>query len=177
MVCAIRPGHTYYEETLNTLKYADRAKKIKNKPTINEDPQAAFIRALQEENAKLKAQLEAGGGGGGGGAGGFDPEAARKLAEAEEQMRQNQLAMEEMEKSWEQKLEEQKHREDEEKQKEREIEEAKLSGNPQILNLNEDGMLDRKIFVDLSKHVGAKVGRKKPDGQDQPEICLGGIGI
>jgi hypothetical protein len=38
MVCAIRPGNTYYEETLNTLKYADRAKKIKNKPTINESP-------------------------------------------------------------------------------------------------------------------------------------------
>ena len=47
MVCAIRPGHTYYEETLNTLKYADRAKKIKNKPTINEDPQAKLIRELK----------------------------------------------------------------------------------------------------------------------------------
>lgn len=92
-------------------------------------------------------------------------------------MRQNQLAMEEMEKSWEQKLEEQKRGEEEEKQKEREIEEAKMSGNPQILNLNEDGMLDRKIFVDLSKHVGAKVGRKKPEGNEQPEITLGGIGI
>ena len=81
MICAIRPGHTYFEETCSTLRYADRAKKIKNKPTINEDPQAKLIRELQEENAKLKAQLEAGGGGGGGG---FDPEAARKLAEAEE---------------------------------------------------------------------------------------------
>lgn len=38
MICAIRPGNTYYEETLNTLKYADRAKKIKNKPTVNESP-------------------------------------------------------------------------------------------------------------------------------------------
>jgi len=28
MICAIRPGNTYYEESLNTLKYADRAKKI-----------------------------------------------------------------------------------------------------------------------------------------------------
>lgn len=72
MVCAIRPGNTYYEETLNTLKYADRAKKIKNKPVVNEDPAAKLIRELQEENAKLKAQLERAGGGGGGG---FDPEA------------------------------------------------------------------------------------------------------
>ena len=46
MVCAIRPGHSYYEETLNTLKYADRAKKIKNKPTINESPQDKIIREL-----------------------------------------------------------------------------------------------------------------------------------
>jgi|LakMenE01Jun11ns_1017448.scaffolds.fasta_scaffold9406693_1 hypothetical protein len=38
MVAAIRPGHTYYDETINTLRYADRAKKIKNKPTINESP-------------------------------------------------------------------------------------------------------------------------------------------
>ena len=36
MCCAIRPGCNYYEETLNTLKYADRAKQIKNAPTINE---------------------------------------------------------------------------------------------------------------------------------------------
>ena len=126
MVAAIRPGHTYYEETLNTLKYADRAKKIKNKPTVNEDPQAKLIRELQEENNKLKAQLEAGGGGGGG----FDPEAQKKLEEAEEKMRQNQLEMEEMAKSWEQKLEEQMHKDVEAETAKQEIEEAKVSGNP-----------------------------------------------
>ena len=82
MVAAIRPGHTYYDETLNTLKYADRAKKIKNKPTVNEDPQAKLIRELQEENAKLRAQL-----GGGPAAAGSDPNAAAALAEAEERMR------------------------------------------------------------------------------------------
>ena len=107
MVCAIRPGHTYYEETLSTLRYADRAKKIKNKPVVNEDPQAAMIRELQAENAALKAQLGGGGGGGGG-----DPEAQKKLEEAEEKMRQNQLEMEELSKSWEDKLEEQKHKDD-----------------------------------------------------------------
>ena len=46
MICAIRPGNTYYEETLNTLKYADRAKKIKNKPVVNESPQDKIIREL-----------------------------------------------------------------------------------------------------------------------------------
>ena len=57
MVCAIRPGHSYYEESLNTLKYADRAKKIKNKPTVNESPQDKIIRELQEENKKLKEEM------------------------------------------------------------------------------------------------------------------------
>jgi len=86
MVAAIRPGHTYYEETLATLRYADRAKKIKNKPTINEDPQQKLIRELQEENARLKAQLEAAGGG----HSGLDPEAERRMREEyEAQMRHN----------------------------------------------------------------------------------------
>jgi hypothetical protein len=98
MVCAIRPGHLYYEETLNTLKYADRAKKIKNKPTINESPQDKLIRELMEENKRLKAGL--------GGGMGNDPEAAKKLADAEENIRKNQAMMDEMNKSWEQRLKE-----------------------------------------------------------------------
>lgn len=89
MICAIRPGHTFYEETLNTLKYADRAKKIKNKPTINESPQDKIIRELQEENKRLKAQMGAGGGG-------ADPDAARKIAEAEAEIARNAKMLEEM---------------------------------------------------------------------------------
>jgi hypothetical protein len=81
MVCAIRPGHSYYDETLNTLKYADRAKKIKNKPTINESPQDKIIRELQDENKRLKEEMLKGGGGNG--SGGGDPETAEKLRHAE----------------------------------------------------------------------------------------------
>jgi len=54
MICAIRPGDLYYDETLNTLKYADRAKKIQNKPTVNESPEDKMIRELLEENKRLK---------------------------------------------------------------------------------------------------------------------------
>jgi hypothetical protein len=43
--------------------------------------------------------------------------------------------------------------------------------------LNEDGMLDRKIFLDLSTNIVSRVGRKAPPGEEDPEICLGGIGI
>ena len=55
MICALSPSFMNYEETLSTLRYADRAKKIKNVASINEDPQERVIRELKEENKKLKA--------------------------------------------------------------------------------------------------------------------------
>ena len=44
MIAAISPADDNYEETLSTLKYANRAKQIKNKPKINEDPKDAMLR-------------------------------------------------------------------------------------------------------------------------------------
>lgn len=38
MIAAVSPADYNYEETLSTLRYANRAKDIKNKPRINEDP-------------------------------------------------------------------------------------------------------------------------------------------
>ena len=122
MVCAIRPGHTYYEESLSTLRYADRAKQIKNKPTINESPQDKLIRELQEENKRLKAGL--------GGGSGNSQEAEEALKKAEEQMRQNELKMAEMNKSYEEKLREARERDEEDERKRLEEEEARNSGRP-----------------------------------------------
>lgn len=45
------------EETLNTLRYADRARKIKNKPVVNVDPQAAELVLLRQQVQQLKAQV------------------------------------------------------------------------------------------------------------------------
>ena len=42
-------------------RYANRAKNIKNKPKINEDPKDALLREFQEEIARLKAALDKGG--------------------------------------------------------------------------------------------------------------------
>ena len=53
------PADYNYDETLSTLRYANRAKNIKNKPKINEDPKDAMLREFQEEIARLKQQLEA----------------------------------------------------------------------------------------------------------------------
>ena len=43
---------------MSTLRYANRAKNIKNKPKINEDPKDAMLREFQDEIARLKAQLQ-----------------------------------------------------------------------------------------------------------------------
>lgn len=55
MIAAISPADCNYGETLSTLRYANRAKNIINKPTINEDPNVKLIRELREEINKLKA--------------------------------------------------------------------------------------------------------------------------
>ena len=57
MVANIGPANYNYDETITTLRYANRAKNIKNKPRVNEDPKDALLREFQEEIARLKAQL------------------------------------------------------------------------------------------------------------------------
>ncbi|XP_069802978.1 kinesin-like protein KIF17 isoform X1 [Dendropsophus ebraccatus] len=57
MVACLSPADNNYDETLSTLRYANRAKNIKNKPRINEDPKDALLREYQEEIKKLKAML------------------------------------------------------------------------------------------------------------------------
>ena len=49
MIACVSPADSNLEETLNTLRYADRARKIKNKPIINIDPQAAEINHLKQQ--------------------------------------------------------------------------------------------------------------------------------
>ena len=67
MVANLGPADYNFDETMSTLRYANRAKNIKNKPKINEDPKDAMLREFQEEIARLKAALGDGGGGAGGG--------------------------------------------------------------------------------------------------------------
>jgi kinesin family protein 3/17 len=57
MVANIGPADFNYEESLNTIRYANRAKNIMNKPRINEDPKDAMIREFQEEIMKLRELL------------------------------------------------------------------------------------------------------------------------
>jgi kinesin family member 13 len=57
MICALSPATNNYEETLSTLRYADQAKKIKLHAVVNESDQDKMIRELKEENEKLKMML------------------------------------------------------------------------------------------------------------------------
>src|SRR6202000_1267372 len=57
MIATITPASENYEETLSTLRYADQAKKIKNKAVVNEDPNAKLVRELKEELEMLRARV------------------------------------------------------------------------------------------------------------------------
>lgn len=58
MVACISPADNNYDETLSTLRYANRAKNIQNKPKINEDPKETMLREYQEEIMRLKNLLQ-----------------------------------------------------------------------------------------------------------------------
>jgi kinesin family protein 1/kinesin family protein 3/17 len=90
MVAALSPAASNFDETLSTLKYANRAKSIKLNAKKNDEK--GNTKAMEEEIAKLKkmlAEQAAGGGGGGGGGGGevvymnggVDEEAQRQMEE------------------------------------------------------------------------------------------------
>ncbi|GFT98503.1 kinesin-like protein KIF17 [Nephila pilipes] len=57
MVACLSPADNNYDETLSTLRYANRAKNIQNKPKVNEDPKDALLREYQEEIRRLKEML------------------------------------------------------------------------------------------------------------------------
>uniref|UniRef100_A0A3Q1JX43 Kinesin-like protein n=1 Tax=Anabas testudineus TaxID=64144 RepID=A0A3Q1JX43_ANATE len=57
MIACLSPADNNYEESLSTLRYANRAKSIQNRPRVNEDPKDALLREYQEEIKKLRALL------------------------------------------------------------------------------------------------------------------------
>ncbi|XP_077314298.1 kinesin-like protein KIF1B isoform X7 [Lithobates pipiens] len=59
MVAALSPADINYDETLSTLRYADRAKQIKCNAIINEDPNAKLVRELKDEVSRLRELLRA----------------------------------------------------------------------------------------------------------------------
>ncbi|XP_068717319.1 kinesin-like protein KIF16B [Montipora capricornis] len=94
MIAAISPADVNYSETLSTLRYANRAKNIINKPTVNEDPNVKLIRELRAEIDRLKVLLQAHG-----------QDGISELGVAEEtimteRLHQNEARVEELTKNW-----------------------------------------------------------------------------
>lgn len=58
MIATMSPASYNFDESMSSLRYANRAKNIKNKPKVNEDPKDAMLREYQEEIDRLKMQLE-----------------------------------------------------------------------------------------------------------------------
>ena len=57
MIATISPAEVNHSETLSTLRYANRAKNIINKPTVNEDPNVRLIRDLRDEIERLRSMM------------------------------------------------------------------------------------------------------------------------
>ncbi|XP_047136420.1 kinesin-like protein KIF28P isoform X2 [Hydra vulgaris] len=194
MIAALSPADINYEETLSTLRFADRAKSIKTSAVVNESPTDKLIRELREENARLLEQLKAAKG---------DPKALAALAaqlsggddessekgdnkrgideaeveamkkEMEERLKRNQEEVEQMKKTWAERL---KEEEAASKLKEEELknEHKMKKTTAHLWNLNEDPQLTNMI-IHFLKPGKYHVGNKK--GNPTPEILLNGLSI
>lgn len=58
MIACVSPADSNMEETINTLRYANRARNIKNKPVVNRDPSAAQIVLLRQQLAAARAEID-----------------------------------------------------------------------------------------------------------------------
>ncbi|CAG9532229.1 unnamed protein product [Cercopithifilaria johnstoni] len=92
MIATISPAADNYEETLSTLRYADRATKIVNHAVINEDPNAKIIRELREEVETLRAQISQ------------TVKEQNETEELRERLAESERLVELMNKSWDERL-------------------------------------------------------------------------
>ena len=165
MICALSPSNINYEESLSTLRYADRAKKIQNKAVINESEHDKMVRLLKEENNNLKKLLEdlqkniLGKN---------DIKEFKAYKELKEQYEANELVMKDMEKTFNEKLEEAKKQ-----QKEKIGEEIDIN-KPHLILLDEDEQLSHKLKYSLNR-LPIYVGKK--NGNPPPDITLTGIWV
>uniref|UniRef100_H0UTR9 Kinesin family member 13A n=1 Tax=Cavia porcellus TaxID=10141 RepID=H0UTR9_CAVPO len=163
MIATISPAADNYEETLSTLRYADRAKRIVNHAVVNEDPNAKVIRELREEVEKLKEQLS--------------QAEAMKAPELKEKLEESEKLIKELTVTWEEKL---RKTEEIAQERQRQLESMGISletsgikvGDDKcyLVNLNADPALNELLVYYLKDHtrVGADTSQ---------DIQLFGIGI
>ncbi|KAF8334965.1 uncharacterized protein EI90DRAFT_3280114 [Cantharellus anzutake] len=197
MIAAISPAD--YDETLSTLRYADQAKKIKNKAVVNEDPNAKLVRELKEELEMLRARVASGGGGSGGEAT-FDPTipASKQMvtyqtkdgqtktvskAKLQEQLESREKLMKSLNETWEEKMQ---RTQEIHKEREQALEELGITVDknnvgvhtprkmPHLVNLNEDPLMSECLVYQL-KPGRTTVG--KLDSETPSVIRLSGSNI
>lgn len=195
MIAAISPAD--YEETLSTLRYADQAKKIKNKAVVNEDPNAKLIRELKEELEMLRNRVSLGNGVDGEAEGAWDASVPPEKqvvryktksgeiksvtkAELQDQLEQSEKLMESLNQSWEQKVAQTQAIQVE---REKALEELGITvdkGNvgvhtpkslPHLVNLNEDPLMSECLIYQL------KPGTTLVGNTDQGESTEGSAKI
>ncbi|KAI9295308.1 kinesin-domain-containing protein [Neoconidiobolus thromboides FSU 785] len=199
MLAAISPAD--YEETLSTLRYADRAKRIVNKAVVNEDPNAKVIRELKQELDLLRSRLavynpeEAYSSTGGGVAGGnvgakagliMKPDGTTQTAaEIKDQLEVSEKLMKELNQTWEEKLiQTQSIQADREKALEElgiTIEKNDVGVHspkrtPHLVNLNEDPLMSECLIYSLKLGI-TKVGLMESEEERDVEIKLSGTSI
>ena len=176
MICALSPADINYEETVGTLRYADRAKQIKNKPKVNLDPTEVLIQQLKEENERLK-KMGGGGMGGGEGMTEAEKEAMRKQLEEEMQakMEENMRAMAEMSKGWEEKLKEAQEKAKAEDGGGGASESKRKETEAHILNIHEDPVMSKAICYFFPQDKTTVFGNRNSAGGE--DILLGGPSV
>eukprot|EP00929_Paragymnodinium_shiwhaense_P024576 TRINITY_DN15078_c0_g1_i1.p1 TRINITY_DN15078_c0_g1~~TRINITY_DN15078_c0_g1_i1.p1 ORF type:complete len:1061 (+),score=318.97 TRINITY_DN15078_c0_g1_i1:168-3350(+) len=169
MICALSPASSNFDETLSTLRYADRAKKIKNNAAVNENPQDKLLRELREENEKLKQMMEQSQQGGGGGEA-LDAGALKAMREKETEIQDMEAALQDMQKSFADKLAEAKRKDvDMELRKRGSVLGAGARNTPYIANLNEDSMLSAKITFVFKDREICRIGNPSKSDSDSGE--------
>ncbi|KAA0708237.1 Kinesin-like protein KIF13B [Triplophysa tibetana] len=163
MVATVSPAADNYEETLSTLRYADRAKSIVNHAVVNEDPNARIIRELREEVEKLRSQL-------------MEAE-SMKAPELKERLEESEKLIQEMTESWEEKL---RKTEEIAQERQKQLESLGISLQSSgirviddkcfLVNLNADPALNELLVYYLKEHT--RVG-----SADSQDIQLCGLAI
>ncbi|KAI1705792.1 FHA domain-containing protein [Ditylenchus destructor] len=164
-IAAISPADIHYDETLSTLRFADRAKSIKTKPIVNESATERLIRELREENARLQEMIRRGG---------IDSSVAsfEELDNLKRQLSDNQKEVATLERTWQQRIQEEPktkrsaRNDDEIEKKRQEV--------PHMWNLNEDPALTDMIVWYIESGE-TRVGNIK--GASKPHILLKGLNI
>mmetsp|Transcript_35895 Transcript_35895/g.85849 ORF Transcript_35895/g.85849 Transcript_35895/m.85849 type:complete len:722 (-) Transcript_35895:80-2245(-) len=159
MICALSPASSNYEETLSTLRYADRAKKIKNNAVVNENPQEKLMRELREENLKLKEFMDSV-------KDTLGEQDAVVLNERVKEIKAAEDALKESQKSFTERLQESKDRaQDHERRRNsrrtmvRNNVFGKEAAVPHIVNLNEDMLLTGRIKHKFPENKAMTIGQ------------------